>query len=50
MTSTQPESTSGETPVGSTISDPKAFTDSADSEGAGDSDNTGDDLDAPDPA
>jgi hypothetical protein len=38
-----------ETPGGSSISDPEVINDPADN-GSGDSDKTGDDLDAPDPA
>jgi hypothetical protein len=42
----QPE----ETPGGSTISDPEVFNDPADNDNSGDTDNTDDNLDAPDPA
>ena len=51
MTTTpDPADKPDETPGGSTTSDPEVFNDPADNDGSGDTDNTGDDLDAPDPA
>lgn len=39
-----------ETPGGSTITDPEAFNGAEGADGSGDTDNTDDDLDAPDPS
>ena len=51
MTTTfDPDDQSEETPGGSTISDPEVFNEAADNDGSGDTDNTDDDLDAPDPS
>jgi hypothetical protein len=51
MTSTQnPDDLPEETPGGSTITDPEVFNDHDGNDDSGDTDNTGDDLEAPDPA
>jgi hypothetical protein len=49
MTTTNPADQPDETPGGSTITDPEVFND-PDNDGSGDTDNTDDDLDAPDPS
>ena len=49
MTSTPtPDDQPDETPGGSTITDPEVFNDPADNDESGNTDNTGDELDAPD--